>query len=554
MPYTLGLDYGTQSARVLVLDITTGEELAVEVMPYRHAVMDTHFVDGTPLPPHWALQHPQDYLDVLDTALPAALAKAGVVPEQVIGIGVDFTACTLLPVRADATPLALLSEWKNNPYAYVLLWKHHAAQDYADAINAQAEAQNAPWIKRYGGLISSEWAFPKMWQVAEEAPEVYAAADYFVEASDWIVWQLMNRETGGHLPRNACAAGYKGLWHAKEGFPPAAFWSELSPKLDGVLDKLQGSMVQLGSRVGGLSPHWAQKLGLRPDTAIAAGNVDAHVCVPPAGIGGCGEVLMIMGTSTCHMLCAEDICEMSGVCGVVEGGILPGVFGYEAGQACVGDHFNWAAEVCASADILQQAAREGVDVQQVLTARAQKLKPGESGLLALDWWNGNRSVLVDARLSGLMLGMTLATRPEEIYRALIEATAFGTRVIIEGFEQAGLPVHRVVAAGGIVEKNPMAMQIYADVLQRPIHIATSTQAPARGAAMFGAVAAGEAAGGIADILTAAKRLGQQQPGYQPNAAHKAVYDALYAEYCTLQETFRRGGNDVMKRLMAMRGL
>lgn len=547
--YSIGIDYGTLSGRALLIDVETGEELASSVYEYPHAVMDRELPCGKDLPQDWALQHPQDYLEVLSHTVPAVLKEAGISPEKVIGLGTDFTACTILPVKADGTPLCFLKEYQAEPHAYVKLWKHHGAQDQARRLTAAAKARGEGWLPNYGGKISSEWALPKIWQVLEEAPELYEAADQFIEAADWIVWQLTGKKT-----RNACSAGYKALWNKRTGYPSKEFFTALDPKLSHVVEeKLGAEIVPLGQRAGGITPEMAQLTGLKAGTAVAVGNVDAHVCVPAAGIDGPAKMLAILGTSTCHMMLASEEKQAPGMCGVVEDGILPGYFGYEAGQSCVGDLFAWFLENCLPASYYEEAKKEKQNIHAYLRKKAQNQKPGESGLLALDWWNGNRSVLVDADLTGMLLGMTLQTKPEEIYRALIEATAYGTRVLVENYREHGLPVKEFFASGGISWKDPMTMQIYADVLNMPVKIVGTLQGPAYGSALFGAVAAGREKGGFEDIFSAARRLGKVKDTlYRPIPENAVVYDALYREYCLLHDYFGRGVNDVMKRLKSIR--
>lgn len=549
MKYALGLDYGTQSGRALLLEIETGKEIAVAVHPYAHGVMDETLPNGTKLPPDWALQHPSDYLEVLQTVVPQVIAQGGVNPQDVIGIGIDFTACTLLPVDEQGVPLCLLPQWQDRPHAYIKLWKHHAAQAQADAINALAEKTNENWLPRYGGRISSEWLLPKIWQVLVEDEEIYNEANQFVEAGDWLVWQLT-----GNLTRNACMAGYKGNWHFQDGYPSHDFLATLDRRLENVFEeKVSGKIFDLGQKAGELTAEMAKKLGLCPGVAVAVANIDAHVTVPSVGMSKAGEMLMIMGTSTCHMTVGDKEVLVPGISGVVKGGILPGLMGYEAGQACVGDHFEWFAENCTPKSYHDEAAALGVDVQVLLTQKAQQLQIGQSGLVALDWWNGNRSVLTDASLSGLLIGCTLTTKPEEIYRALIEATAYGTRMIIETFEKNAVPVVRLFAAGGITWKNRLMMQIYADVTGKEIRIAKSQQAPALGSAMFGAVAAGKSVGGFDTIFEAAQKIGSiRDEIYRPIAENVKAYEALYTEYVALHDYFGRGANEVMKRLKKLR--
>jgi L-ribulokinase len=550
--YTIGVDFGTESGRATLVDVADGCELVTHVYPYSHGVIDEALPldDRTVrLEPDWALQDPEDYLRVFQVTIPAVVKAAGINAADVIGIGVDFTACTMLPTKADGTPLCTLPAFRANPHAWVKLWKHHAAQPEADRINAVARERNEAWLDRYGGKISSEWFFSKALQILDEAPEVYAEADRLLEAADWVVWRLTGVET-----RNSCTAGYKALWSKREGFPDAAYFGALDPRFANVIDeKMTRVITPIGERAGGLTEEAAAWTGLRPGIAVAIANVDAHVAVPAATVTETGRMVMIMGTSTCHMVLSDQEKVVPGMCGYVEDGIIPGFFGYEAGQSCVGDHFAWFTENCVPESYEREARDRGIDVHGLLGEKATRLAVGESGLLALDWWNGNRSVLVDAGLTGLLVGATLATKPEEIYRALIEATAYGTRIIIETFEENGVPVHEMVACGGLPEKNPLLMQIYADVTGRPFKVSASSQTPALGSAMFGAVAAGAQAGGYATIADASHAMARLKDRvFEPIEANRVAYDALYREYVKLHDYFGRGGNNVMKTLKALR--
>jgi L-ribulokinase len=491
------------------------------------------------------VQDPHDYLETFKRTIPAVLAESGVDPADVIGVGIDFTACTMMPTTADGTPLCFLPAWCDNPHAWVKLWKHHAAQPEADRINQTARELKEPWLARYGGKISSEWFFSKVLQILDEAPEIYAAADRMIEAADWVIWQLCGEEK-----RNLCTAGYKAIWSKADGFPSRQYFAALDPRLADVIDtKMSRRLYALGERAGGVTPQWAEWTGLRPGTAVAIANVDAHVTVPAATVVTPGRMVMIMGTSICHMVLGTQPRVVEGMCGYVEDGIIPGFFGYEAGQSGVGDIFAWFVDNAVPPEYHELARRRGVDLHKLLEEEAAKWRPGESGLLALDWWNGNRSVLVDADLEGMLLGMTLATKAPEMYRALIEATAFGTRVIIEAFDSNGVPVNELVAAGGLPERNPLLMQIYADVTGREIKVVASAQAPAVGAAMHAAVAAGSAAGGYDTIVQAAQKMGHlKDECFRPFADRKPVYDQLYSEYIRLYDYFGRGENDVMKTL------
>lgn len=543
--YVVGVDFGTLSGRALVVAVEDGREIASAEAVYAHGVL-TDALPGRAdrrLPADWALQVPSDYVDVLRSAVPEAVRKAGIDPADVIAIGTDFTACTVLPTTHDGTPMCELPAFADRPHAYPKLWKHHAAQPQADRINARAAERGESWLGRYGGLISSEWEFAKGLQVLEEDPEVYAAMDCWVEAADWIVWQLC-----GTYVRNACATGYKAIYQDGR-FPDADFLTALHPSFGGFVDdKLARTVAPLGDCAGTLTSEAAAWTGLPEGIPVAVGNVDAHVSAPAAQAVDDGQMVAIMGTSTCHVMSSSVLREVPGMCGVVDGGIVPGLWGYEAGQSGVGDIFGWFAEHGAPAYVHDAAAADGVSVHDHLSALAAEQAVGEHGLVALDWHNGNRSVLVDHGLSGVVVGQTLATRPEDVYRALVEATAFGTRTIIEAFVGSGVPVEELVIAGGLA-RNALLMQIYSDVTRLPLSVVGSAQGPALGAALHAAVAAGA----YADIRAAAKAMGSVRKAvYVPDEARARAYDRLYAEYVALHDYFGRGGNDVMHRLRAMR--
>ena len=542
--YVIGVDFGTLSGRAVVVRVSDGAELGTGTHDYPHAVMDSVLAStGGVLPPDWALQVPADYVEVLMVAVPAAIAASGIDPSFVIGIGTDFTASTPLPVLADGTPLNELPEFTDRPHAYVKLWKHHAAQGQADRINDLAAARGESWLPRYGGLISSEWEFAKGLQLLEEDPELYARMDHWVEAADWIVWQL----TGRYI-RNACTAGYKGV--LQDGvYPSREFLAALNPAFAGFADdKVAHEIGQLGDSAGTLSTQAAQWTGLPEGIAVAVGNVDAHVTAPAAQAVQPGQLLAIMGTSTCHVMNSDVLTEVPGMCGVVDGGIVSGLYGYEAGQSGVGDIFAWYVKNQVPGTYFAAADAAGVSIHEYLTELVKDQPVGGHGLIALDWQSGNRSVLVDHELSGLVLGTTLTTRPEEIYRALFEATAFGTRTIVETFAESGVPVTEFIVAGGL-KRNRFLMQVYSDVLRMPISIIASDQGPALGSAIHAAVAAGA----YPDVLAAGRAMGRvDRAVYTPNTEAADAYDRLFAEYATLHDYFGRGGNEVMHRLKALK--
>jgi L-ribulokinase len=548
--YALGIDFGTESGRAVLVEVNTGEEIATHVTPYPDGVIDERLPGtGIKLDPDFALQNPDDYLEVLKRSVPEVLRQSGVDPSDVIGIGIDFTSCTILPVDGNLDPLCRKPEWRYNPHAWVKLWKHHAAQDEANVINRIAKELGEPWLQRYGGKISSEWMLPKVWQVLNEAPEVFEAADLFMEAVDWVIAKLT-----GVFKRNSCAAGYKGTWHKRDGYPSKGFLSALDPKLVNLYEtKLRGDVVSLGSKAGELIPEMADQMGLKPGTAVAVGIIDAHAGVPGMGVVTPGKMVMVMGTSTCHMLLSDKEVLVEGISGVVEDGIIPGLYAYEAGQVAVGDIFAWFVEQGVPAYVVEDAKVARISVHEYLEERASRLRPGESGLIALDWHNGNRTPLVDANLSGLIVGQTLLTKPEEIYRALIEATAFGTRMIIDTFRKSGIDITELYACGGLPHKNRLLMQIYADVTNMEIKVSASTLTPAIGAAMLGAVAAGSINGGYDSIVDAAKKMARlKDESFRPIPKNVAIYEELYKEYVTLHDYFGRGINNVMKRLRELR--
>ena len=542
--YVVGVDFGTLAARAVVVRVSDGFEAGTGVHAYTHGVIDERLpISGEELPPDWALQDPNDYLESLGTAVRLAVSASSVDPEAIIGIATDFTACTMVPTLADGTPLSQLPEFKDRPHAYAKLWRHHAAQPQADRINAIAAARNEPWLSRYGGLISSEWEFAKGLELLENDGEIYRAMERWVEAADWIVWQLC-----GRYVRNTCTAGYKGI--RQDGvYPSAAYLAELNPAFAGfVVEKLDQPVGALGEPAGTLTALAAARLGLREGIVVAVGNVDAHVTAPAARAVEPGRLVAIMGTSTCHVVNCDTLRNVPGMCGVVDGGIVAGSWGYEAGQSGVGDLFAWCANYGVPIEYVEAAASAGIDLHDHLSNLAAAQQVGQHGLLALDWHNGNRSVLVNHELSGVVLGLTVNTRPEDVYRALVEATAFGARTIVDTLVEHGVAVDEYIVAGGLT-KNSMVMQIYADVLRRPLSLIGSEQGPALGSAIHAAVAVGA----YQDVATASAAMGSLHPAvYQPSTAAADRYDRLFGEYTELHDHFGRGGSDVMHRLKRLR--
>lgn len=538
--YVIGIDYGTLSARALLLDVTNGEETAVYEYVYRRPLLTAEDFSGTAPDASAALQDPQDYLDALGVTIRGVLEESGVDAGDVIGLGIDVTSSTVLPVDENGEPLCMQPEFKNEPQAYVKLWKHHSAQPEADEITTLAEAQNVPWLSLYGNKVSSEWFFPKLYEVFHKAPKLYRAMFRYVEVADWLVWKLTGNET-----HSACMAGYKSLWKGK--YPESSFWEALNPGFADVIGTKVSEQIQpTGTKAGALTQAGEELTGLLPGTAVAVPIIDAHAALPAAGIVDDGKLMMIIGTSTCHIVMNREEKEVRGICGSVMDGVAPGYAAYEAGQPCVGDGLNWFVKNCVPESYAVAAREAGKSIFDYLNEKAAKIPSGENRVLVLDWWNGNRSPLADFDLSGLILGLTLKTRPEEIYRAIIEATAFGTKMIVDLYINSGVEIRELYASGGIPRKNPFFMQIYADVLGKEITIAKSRQGGSLGSAIFAAVSSGY----FASLPEAAEVLAEKcTEVYVPNLENTEKYAKAYAEYAELCKYFGQGGNDVMKRLL-----
>ncbi len=543
------MDYGTESGRVLLVDVTDGQEVATHVTSYAHGVIDEALPNGKLLENDWALQHPKDYLEVLYRSVPEVIRLSGISPEDVIGIGIDFTSSTIMPLDDNGEPLCFNSKWDDNPHSWVKLWKHHAAQKEADDITQLAKERGEPFLQRYGGKISSEWMFPKILQILREDPALFNETNLFMEACDWVTYRLTN-----NLVRSSNTSGYKAFWNKKEGYPNVEFFKAVDPRLEKILDtKMSGPVRSIGKKAGELTEEMAIKIGLSPGTAVSIGIIDAHASVPSVGAVSPGQMVMALGTSTCHMLLSEEEEPIEGVCGIVEDGIVPGYYSYETGQVAVGDSFAWFIENALPAYITEQSVEKDMNVHRLLEDKAAQYKPGQTGLVALDWWNGNRSVLVDANLTGLIVGLSLSTKPEEIYRALLESTAFGTRRVIENFTESDIEVKEIFACGGLPQKNKLLMQIYADITNCEIKIAGSEQATALGAAMYAAVAAGQDRGGYDTIFDASEKMAKvKEETYTPIQENVQIYNELYKHYLVLHDYFGEKNNSIMHDLKRMK--
>jgi L-ribulokinase len=533
--YAVGVDFGTESGRALLLDLNSGEELANAVVPYPHGVIDRELpITGERLPPDWALQDPDDWVLALEDAIPYVVAEAGIDPRRVIGLGIDFTSCTVLPVDSDGVPLCKFERWRERPHAWAKLWKHHAAQPVADRLSEVAAERGEAFLARYGGRISSEWYFPKLIELWIEDRVLYDEAYGLLEAADWIVWHLTGLER-----RQACTAAYKALWSPEEGFPSTAYFEAAYPGFDTPLAKLGQTFLPLGALAANLRPEVAQALGLPESVAVAVGNVDSFVSVPGCGIERAGVYVTVVGTSICDMLVDPREVRMPGITGVARDGILPGLYGYEAGQVAVGDMLAWFLRMFDSAGEGFAAFEE----------RAAAIQPGMTGLLALDWWNGNRSILTDHDLSGAILGLTLQSDRDQVYRALLEAIALGNRRIIDNFTEHDLGIEEIIACGGIAERSPLLMQMFADTTGLPVHVPASSGIPARGAALFGAVAAAA----FPDITAAVRALRPPTArSYTPQPEAEAAYERVYAIYRELYQLLGRSRVDLLHGLKRLR--
>jgi len=554
--YSLGLDYGTNSVRALLVNTNNGREVTTYVHNYKRGV------DGIILDRknhNLARQDPQDYVESMEICIKQVINQTkkkikNFSPGEIIGIGVDTTGSTPIPVDEKGQPLSFRKEFRNNPNAMAWLWKDHTGYEEAEEITELAKKRNEPYLAKCGGVYSSEWFFSKILHCLRTDSKVFESAYSWVELADFIPGLLTGKQSPAELKRSVCAAGHKAMYNPQwGGLPSKEFLSELDPRLAELRDNLYTKAYSADVQAGKISPENAKKFGLREDVAISVGAFDAHMGAVGAGIKP-GVLVKILGTSTCDMMVVpnkERLSDIPGLCGIVDGSILPGYFGLEAGQSAVGDIFNWFTK-----NFIPKEYK--VDVHRLLSQKMSKLRPGESGLLALDWNNGNRTILVDAKLTGLILGQTLHTTPEEIYRALIEATAFGAKVIINRFEEYGVKVEEIVNCGGIAEKNRLLMQIYADILGRPMKISRSAQTCALGAAIFGAVAAGKSMGGYETVESAQSAMcGLKDTVYRPNQKNRKTYEELFTLYRQLHDIFGTRGSsynlfNVMKDLLKIR--
>ena len=542
--YTIGVDYGTLSARALLLDIETGAEIATSEFTYPHAILQPDFFAPNALEKTASLEHPQDFLDALSFTVRDVVAKAGISVNEVCGLGLDFTSCSTLPLTADGTPLCFLPEFSKNPQAYVKLWNSYTALEEAEIITETAKAVNAPWLALFGGKVSAEWLFPKLYEILRKAPDVYTQTAHYMEAGDWLIWLL----TGNRIA-SASFAGFKALWNPQTGYPGNDFWAKVDARLDGIIGtKVTTDVCNAGSYGGGLNERGAQLTGLPVGTAVSLPLIDAHAPMCSAGSIKAGHLLLVLGTSAGFIVMDNERRLIKGIFGSIQDGILPGLTAYEASQPSMGNTFAWFVKNCVPAAYTAEANARGINIFSLLDEKASRLSPGANGLLCLDWWNGNRAPYNDFDLSGMILGLNLNTKPEEIYRAIIESCAYATKTVLDNYRDGGIDIVDIRAGGGIARKNPMLMQIYADVLGMPIRITDSAQPGCKGGCIFAAAASGQ----YADIFAAAEVLADKcETIYTPDPQRHEAYTPLYRHYRRLAAYFAEGDNPVMKYLRSI---
>lgn len=544
--YTIGMDYGTLSCRGVLVDCDNGNILASAEKKYSHGVMDRELCDSHEiLPIEWALEHPMDYIEALDEIIPLIIKKSGIDSNQIIGIGIDFTSCTMMPIDENAVPLCMKKEYAGRRNAYVKLWKHHGAQKYADQINDYLNEHDLTATPRFGGKVSSELLLPKTMELLTEDPEIYTSADEILEAGDWLTRLLTGKNT-----RSCSMAGYKAWWNDEDGYPENEFYVEIDPQLDLFVEKkMPGRIVRVGEKAGVLTEEWAKRLGLPAGIAVAPTIIDSHAGVPGSCVCTDEQMLLVLGTSSVMLALSKLPYSEHGILGGVRDAVVPGYYALESGLASVGDLFGWFIENMVPESYGREAYERNIGIHELLCQKASSLRPGQSGLLALDWWNGNKTPFVDGELKGVLIGMSLNTKPEEIYRSLIEATAYGTRQILELYEKNEIVVDEIICSGGIALKNPMLMQIYADVLGKHLKVADSDQAAALGSAIYAALSAGKKNGGYDIYQEAVQRMSKVKDLiYSPDNKNHKIYNKLYSVYKNYSKIMGKTNRDIIRSL------
>lgn len=548
--YAIGLDFGTLSGRGVLVRCQDGKIMSKAVKEYTHGVMDRFLPDGkTKLPEGSCLEYPGDYLEVLDFVIPSLIRNSRVKKEDIIGIGIDFTACSVLPIDQNAVPLCMKKEFSSRRNAYVKIWKHHSARDQGDRVNKILKELGINEEPRFGGTVSPELMVPKVMEIFEEDREIYDRADEIIEAGDWLTRLLTNSHS-----RSISMAGNKSWWEVPEGYPSEEIYDKLCPGLGRfAVEKMPGAICEIGQTIGKLCPEWASRLGLNPGVVVAPAIIDSHAGFPGSGIYRGDQVMLVLGTSSVVLALSKKPFSRKGVYGNVKNTVVPGYYSLESGLAAVGDLFGWFTDNMVPGSCAEQAKREKISIHELLSQRAGMLAPGESGLIALDWWNGNKTPFVNVNLFGVLMGMTLKTKPEEIYRTLIEATAFGARRILDIYEENDVDIKEIIASGGITHKNHFLMQIYADILGKNIRIAESDETAALGSAIYAALSAGTSQGGYDHYEEAVKHMCKNsQKTYIPNPEYTKQYDNLYNIYCQLENMLGGQGENLFHELLKER--
>ncbi len=529
--YVIGVDFGTLSARALLIDTADGREIATSEYSYPHGIMTEKEINGGEPLPTTALQHPKDYLDALSYTIKQVISIANISSSEVIGVGIDFTSCTVLPIYKDGTPLCFDQKFKSEKHAYVKLWKHHGANEQAELMTKVAKETNQDWIDDYGGKISSEWLLPKLLETAQNAKEVYDHTDYYLEAGDWLTYLLT-----GNLYRSSCMAGFKALWGENRGYPDQKYLNKVDNLFENVLPKLSGKVLPTGVKAGELNQFGAELLGLKQGVAVAVPVIDAHVALPSAGVTEDGGLLIIMGTSACHIILSEKDVKVKGICGKVKDGVVPNYYAYESGQAGFGDILEWFINNWVPKAYFEQAEKENKNIFGYLNDLAKKIPSEKQPILVLDWWNGNRTPYADYSLSGVVAGLNLKTTPEEIYKGIITSLALGSKRIVELYQNNGISVNEITASGGIAVKNPYFMQVFADVLDREVKVVDSRYAGAKGSAIYASVASDC----FDNISNASEVIADKcNNKFVPNRENAKVYEKIYADYLKLSEFFAK---------------
>lgn len=538
MKYAIGIDYGTGSGRIIIVNIYTGEVISISVVKYKSGTIQSS-LNNQPIPNTYALQDATDYMDVLIEGIPSALKQANINKEDIVGVGIDFTSSTIVIADEQLQPLSSKENFKNNPHAYVKLWKHHGASKEAEKMYDIAKGHNHNWLGNYGYNVSSEWMIPKVLELIHQDSEVLHETAYIMEAGDWIVSNLIDENV-----RSNCARGFKTFWNEEDGFF-YDYYEKLHPNLPNVIkEKLEGRLVKIGEQAGTLTPKMSQMLGLPKGLPVASAIIDAHSALLGVGSIQKNQLTMVMGTSTCHLMLHEEQKQIHGISGSVKDAIVPGLYAYEAGQSAVGDLFEHVVHQVPES--YEKEARErNICIHTLLEEKAATKRAGETGLVALDWHNGNRSILSNSNLRGLVIGQTLHTKVEDIYRAYMEATAFGTKMIAESYKDWGMQIEEIYACGGLPQKNALLMQIYADILNKPIHVSATDYAPAFGAAILGAVA-GKGHETIEDGIKHMKQALLKT--VYPIEKNVAIYQKLFEIYKELHDFYGKTRPDFMQQL------